>query len=90
VSLLFFGCFCLIVGYLIFRSSYLPNAIGVLMQIAGICYLTNSFALVLSPNVANRLFPAILVPSFIGELSLCLWLLVKGVKVQKWDEKAAA
>src|SRR5438874_11150005 len=89
VSLLFFGCFCVIVGYLIFRSSYLPKTIGVLMQIAGICYLTNSFALVLSPGVANRLFPAILVPSFIGELSLCLWLVVKGVNVEKWEKASA-
>jgi len=72
VSLLFFGCFCVIVGYLIFRSGYLPKTIGVLMQIAGVCYLTNSFALILSPAVANRLFPAILVPAFIGEASLPL------------------
>ncbi len=90
VSLIFFGCFCLIVGYLIFKSGYLPKAIGVLMQIAGVCYLTNSFALILSPAVANRLFPAILVPAFIGEASLCLWLLVKGVNVEKWKEKASA
>jgi hypothetical protein len=88
VSLLFFGCFCVIVGYLIFRSGYLPRAIGVLIQIAGVCYLTNSFALVLSPALADRLFPAILVPAFIGEASLCLWLLVKGVNVSKWKEKA--
>src|SRR5438094_3425477 len=88
VSLLFFGCFCLIIGYLIFKSGYLPKAVGVLMQIAGVCYLTNSFALILAPAVANRLFPAILVPAFIGEASLCLWLLVKGVKVGKWEEKA--
>src|SRR5438128_9332633 len=90
VSLLFFGCFCLIVGYLIFRSGYLPKTIGVLMQIAGLSYLTNSFALILSPAFANRLFPAILVPAFIGEVSLCLWLLVKGVNVEKWEEKASA
>ena len=90
VSLLFFGCFCVIVGYLIFRSGYLPKTIGVLMQIAGVCYLTNSFALILSPAVANRLFPAILVPAFIGEVSLCLWLLVKGVNVQRWKEQASA
>ena len=89
VSLIFFGCFCLIVGYLTFKSGYLPKAIGVLMQIAGVCYLTNSFALILSPAVANRLFPAILVPAFIGEASLCLWLLVKGVNVEKWKEKAS-
>jgi hypothetical protein len=90
VSLIFFGCFCLVVGYLIFRSGYLPRAIGVLMQIAGLSYLANSFALVLSPTVANRLFPAILVPAFIGEASLALWLLVKGVNVPKWKAKADA
>src|SRR3989454_2388436 len=90
VSLIFFGCFCLIVGYLIFKSGYLPKTIGVLMQIAGVCYLTNSFALILSPAVANRLFPAILVPAFIGEVSLCLWLLVKCVNVQRWKEQASA
>src|SRR2546427_4717445 len=51
-----------LLGYLIFRSGYLPKALGVLMQIAGLSYLTNSFALLLAPNFANRLFPAILVP----------------------------
>src|SRR3989454_285714 len=90
VSLLFFGCFCLIVGYLIFKSGYLSKPMGFLRQLAGVCYLPNSFALFLPPAVANRLFPAILVPAFIGEASLCLWLLVKGVKVGKWKEKASA
>jgi len=87
VSLIFFGCFCIIIGHLIFRSVYLPKTIGILMQIAGACYLTNSFALILSPAVANRLFPAILVPAFIGEASLCIWLLVKGVNVKQWEER---
>jgi Domain of unknown function (DUF4386) len=90
VSLIFFGCFCLVAGYLIFKSGYFPKAIGVLMQIAGASYLTNSFALVLSPALANRLFPAVLLPAFVGEASLCLWLLVKGVNVEKWKEKASA
>src|SRR5207245_5868601 len=90
VSLLFFGCFCLIVGYLIFKSVFLPKTLVVLIQIYRFFYLTNSFALILSPAVANRLFPAILVPAFIGEASLCLWLLVKGVNVEKWKEKASA
>ena len=87
VSLIFFGCFCVIIGYLIFRSGYLPKVIGVLMQIAGLCYLTNSFALILSPNLANRIYPAILLPAFVGEASLCLWLLVKGVNLAKWEER---
>lgn len=90
VGLVFFGCECLVVGYLILRSGYLPRAIGVLMQIAGVCYLVNSFALLLAPSFADMIFPAILVPSFLGELSLCLWLLVKGVNVSRWEEKARA
>ncbi len=90
ISLIFFGCFCLIIGYLIFRSGYLPKTIGVLMQLAGLSYLINSFALVLAPSLANRLYPAILIPAFVGEASLCLWLLVKGVNVDKWKLRVDA
>lgn len=84
VSLIFFGCFCVVIGYLIFRSGYLPKTIGILMQIAGVCYLTNSFTLILAPSFANRIFPAIVIPAFVGEASLCFWLLVKGVNLEKW------
>jgi Domain of unknown function (DUF4386) len=90
VSLLFFGCFCVVIGRVIHRSGFLPKTLGVLMQIAGLCYLTDSFALILSPTFANRLFPAILLPSFVGEASLCLWLLFKGVNVPRWKEAASA
>lgn len=90
VSLLFFGCFCIVIGRVIFRSGFLPKVIGALMQIAGLCYLTDSFALILSPPFANRLFPIILLPSFVGEASFCLWLLVKGVNVQRWMELSSA
>ncbi len=89
LSLIFFGCFCIVVGYLIFRSGYLPKLIGVLMAIAGICYLINSFALILSPGLADLLFPFILIPSFIGELSFCFWLLIMGVNVRKWRQRIA-
>ena len=90
VSLLFFGCFCVVIGRVIYKSGFLPKVIGALMQIAGLCYLTDSFALILSPAFANRLFPAILLPAFVGEASLCLWLLTKGVSVQRWKEQARA
>jgi hypothetical protein len=86
-SLIFFAVYCLIVGYLVFRSGYFPKVLGVLLQIAGLCYLTNSFALILAPDFADRIFPAILA-SFIGELSVALWLSVKGVHVVKWQEQA--
>jgi len=87
VALAFFGCFCVIAGYLIFKSGYFPKVIGVLMQIAGLCYLIDSFALIIAPNFANRIFPGILLPSFVGETSLCLWLIVKGVNVQRFLER---
>ena len=57
----------------------MPKALGVLMQIAGACYLLNSFALVLSPALASRLFPIVLLPALVAELSLAIWLLLKGV-----------
>ena len=62
VALIFFGVECVILGYLISRSGYMPRSIGVLMQIAGVCYVINSFALLLSPPLSSRLFPAILIP----------------------------
>lgn len=84
VGLIFFGMVCLVVGYLIIQSGYLPKAIGVMMQIAGVCYIANSFALILYPPLASALFPFILLPPFLAELSLALWLLVKGVDMEKW------
>lgn len=87
IGLIFFGCACLVYGYLIFRSGYLPRVLGVLMQIAGVCYLTDSFAEIIAPAFADAISPAILLPCFIAELSLCLWLLVKGVDLVKWNNR---
>jgi hypothetical protein len=79
IALIFFGISCLALGYLIFTSGFLPQVLGLLMALAGACYLVNSFALILSPQLASMLFPAILLPAFIGELSFAMWLTVKGV-----------
>jgi hypothetical protein len=87
-ALVFFGVECVILGYLIRRSGYLPKLVGTLMQIAGLCYLVNSFSLILAPDFASNLFPAIALPILAGEGSLCLWLIVKGVDVEKWRERA--
>ena len=87
IDLVFFGFACLVYGYLLFRSDYFPKTLGVLMAIAGLSYLTNSFTLILAPAYAGRIL-LILVLALAGELSLCLWLLVRGVNVSKWNEKA--
>jgi hypothetical protein len=88
IGLIFFGFACLVRGYLIFKSGYLPKTLGLLMQLAGLSYLTNSFALLLAPSFATSIFPAILVPAFVGELSLCLWLIIKGVDMGQWEQRA--
>lgn len=80
IALVFFGCYCIIVGYLIFRSAYMPRVLGFLYALAGLCYMISSFTGFLMPGFRNPLFPVILVPSFIGELAVCLWLLIMGVK----------
>jgi hypothetical protein len=89
IGLIFFGMVCLLEGYLIFRSGYFPKVLGVLMQVAGVCYISNTFALLLAPDLAQQMFPAILMPCFIAELSLGLWMLVKGVNVHKWQERTS-
>ncbi len=84
-ALIFFGAECIVLGVLIVRSGYLPQLLGRLMQVAGACYVINSFALILSPRLSSLLFPAILLPALVAELSLALWLLVKGVRAGPWD-----
>jgi hypothetical protein len=87
IALIFFGFTCLVNGYLIFRSGYLPKLIGILMQIAGLSYLTACFAALFAPAFADLITPAVLIPPLIGESSFCLWLLVKGVNIAKWKER---
>lgn len=87
IALIFFGFTCLVNGYLIFQSRYLPKLIGVLMQIAGLSYLMACFAALFAPALADVITPAILLPPLIGESSFCLWLLIKGVDVGRWNER---
>jgi len=90
IALIFFGCACLVEGYLLYKSGYFPKFIGVLMQIAGSCYLISCFADLLAPAIADLIAPAILLPPLLGELSYGLWLLIKGVDVGRWNERSKA
>jgi len=81
-SLLLFAGFCVLIGLLIVRSRLLPRAIGAMMIVAGICYVVNTSAMIVSPDIFERINPAILLPILLGELSLALWLLLKGVAVE--------
>src|SRR3712207_1083581 len=81
--------YLLAAGYLVFRSTFLPRVIGVLLAIAALSYLIYSFASFLSPEFAASLVPYIQLPSLVGEGALCLMLLVIGVNVQRWRRQAS-
>jgi hypothetical protein len=87
VSLLLSGCFFLIAGPLIYQSGYLPKAIGVLYTMAGVGYIAHTFTLVLAPAAADRVFMAAGPMIFIGEVSLSLYLLLRGVQVEGWNRR---
>jgi len=74
-----------LIGCLILRSTFLPRFLGVLMALAGLGWM-----LFLSPPLANNLARYILPLGFVAEFLLMLWLLVKGVNVERWQEQASA
>lgn len=86
LALVFFGFHCLVIGWLIFRSSFLPRILGLLLVVAGLCYLIST--------LVNLIFAVVTLPydiqllSYIAEMALCLWLLVIGVNAAKWREQA--
>ena len=83
--LVFFGIYCVLIGYLIYRSTFLPSFLGVVMAIAGLGWLT-----FLSPSLAKSLSPFIFLPGAVGEASLTLWLLIIGIRPRKGEEKCEA
>jgi hypothetical protein len=85
IGLLLHGFYWLLIGYLIFRSTFLPRILGALMMIAGLGWLTY-----LSPPLANYLSPYNLASALLAEGLVMLWLLVMGVNVQRWKEQARA
>jgi hypothetical protein len=85
VALIFHGLYCLLIGYLVFRSAFLPRILGVLMAVGGLAWLTD-----LSVPLTNQLSPYNLIIGFTGEGLLMLWLLVIGVNAQRWHGQATA
>lgn len=83
----FFGIYCVLIGDLTFRSRFLPRILGVLMAIGGLGYVTESFTSFLSPALAARL-PDLTILGGIAELALCLWLMIVGLNISKWEERA--
>ena len=84
IALVAFGIHLIVIGYLIFKTSFIPRILGILLIIAGFGYMTQSLAAFLFPNldVSIILFTAL------GELLFTLWLLIRGINVERWEQRA--
>jgi hypothetical protein len=90
IALVFFGFHCILVGYLIFRSTFLPRVLGILLAIGGIGYLANILTTAIPLAIRVHLFPYVMLPAGVAEILLTLWLIVVGVNVVRWKEQANA
>ncbi|MGA2652263.1 MAG: DUF4386 domain-containing protein [Terracidiphilus sp.] len=84
IAMVFHGVFCILTGYLIHKSSFLPRVLGALIAFGGLSWLTY-----LSPSLESYLSPYNLACGLIGEASVFLWLLAMGVNMRRWNEQAA-
>src|SRR5262249_50326140 len=91
LALVFAGASSIAMGALVLRATFVPRILGPLMVVDGLGYLTFSLTTFLVPALGARMFPLIpFVTAAIGEATMYLWLLVKGVNVERWREQAAA
>jgi hypothetical protein len=82
VALVFTGFYCLLIGQLMFRSTFVPRILGALMAFAGLGWLTY-----LSNPLVSYLSPYNLASALLAEASVFLWLLVMGVNIPKGERK---
>ncbi|HSY06934.1 MAG TPA: DUF4386 family protein [Steroidobacteraceae bacterium] len=85
IAIVFSGLYCLLIGYLIFKSAFLPRILGALMAFAGLNWLTY-----LSTPLAKYFLPYNLACGLLGEGLVFLWILIMGVNAQRWKEQARA
>ena len=88
LGMVFFGLHLGVLGFLVYRSRFLPRILGILMVVSALGYLADSFTKFLTPQYADTLAVVVVVTALIGELPLTLWLLVKGVNVERWRQRA--
>jgi hypothetical protein len=85
-GLMLFGLHLLLLGYLAYKSGYVPKWLGILIAVAGFGYFFDSVASVLSLGLTTKISSV----TFIGEVALILWLLIKGRRIKLSDEPASS
>ena len=86
IAQIFWGLWLFPMGYLVFKSGFLPRIIGVLLMIGCVGYVLQSFTTFFFPNLEVSF---VLLTSW-GELFFTLWLLIRGVNVEQWEKRALA
>ena len=90
ISLIFFsGIYLMLVGALVFTSRFLPAVLGALLAIAGVCYLVGGVSSFLDPALARAFGDLIYLPGGVGEGSITLWLIIRGLNPRRWEARAA-
>jgi len=90
LALAFFGGLALLIGRLVLSATFLPRWLGIFMLIDGLGYLTFSLGTFLSPAFGLHVYPILpFATAAIGELPLWLWLIVRGVDIDRWRMQAA-
>lgn len=85
---LLFGFHLLLLGYLVYRSGFWPRLLGILLIVGAVGYLLQSYGHLLAPQFDDILKTVVIVLSVPGELAFTLWLLIKGINVERWEERA--
>ena len=91
IGLVVFGLHLSVLGYLVFKSRYIPTIWGVLLMIAALGYLITNVASLLLPHYEDykATFEMVfIVPMIIGEVGLAFWLLIKSKNVEQWEKQA--
>jgi hypothetical protein len=83
-----FGLHLLLLGFLVYKSGFLPRILGILLILGGVGYLLQSYGHILAPQFDAVLATVVLILSIPGELAFTVWLLWKGVNVEEWEQRA--
>ena len=87
IDLLFFSGHLFFLGYLVFKSGYIPKILGIFLIIASFGYLLNSLASLFWIDYKTIVNQIVTLPNAIAELALMFWLLIKGVNVSAWEKR---
>jgi hypothetical protein len=90
ITMVFFGFYCALLGYLVFRSGFIPRLIGLLLGLAGLCDVLRSFSVILELPIPDALDTIYSLAALAGEGSLALWLAAIGLNPSAWQSRGFA